>query len=76
MDCRLPDRASGCFEQLTMKITDRRLRKLEDRLGTGSRKPRLVLVLCRAGGRLALDIDTCIQIFDECGFCPMIQLAW
>ncbi len=53
-----------------MKITDRRIRKLEDRFGTGSRKPRLVYILCRAGGRLALDTDTCIQILDECGFLP------
>ena len=53
-----------------MNITDRRIRKLEDRFGTGSRKPRLVYILCRAGGRLALDTDTCIQIIDECGFLP------
>ena len=51
-----------------MKITDRRIRKLEDRLGTGSRKPRLVLVLCRADRELALDVDSCIEILGECGF--------
>jgi hypothetical protein len=53
-----------------MKTVDRRLCKLEDQFGTGSRKPRLLLVLCRAGWGLALDADTCIQILGECGFLP------
>ena len=53
-----------------MKIIDSRLRKLEDQFGTGDGKPRLLLVACKAGWGLALDIDACIQILDECGFLP------
>jgi len=43
-----------------MKIIESRLRKLEDQLGTGDGKPRLLLVVCKAGWGLALDVDTCI----------------
>ena len=53
-----------------MKITDRRLAKLEDQFGTGHGKPRLLLVACDAGWGRALDVDTCIQILDECGSLP------
>jgi hypothetical protein len=53
-----------------MKITDRRLRKLEDQFGMGYWKPRLLLVACKAGWGLALDMDTCIQILGECGSLP------
>lgn len=53
-----------------MKITDRRLCKLEDQFLTGNRKPRLLLAVSKAGWGLALDMDACIQILDECGFLP------
>jgi len=33
-------------------------------------KPQLLLVVCKAGWRLALDQDRCIQILRECGFLP------
>jgi hypothetical protein len=49
----------------------RRLCKLEDQFGTGNRKPRLLLVLCKAGWGLALDADACIQILGERGFLPI-----
>jgi hypothetical protein len=57
-----------------MKIIDSRLRKLEDQLGTGHGKPRILLVACKAGWGLALglalDMDACIEILDECGSLP------
>jgi len=53
-----------------MTTMDRRLCKLEDQFGTGSRKPRLLLVACNAGWGLALDVDTCIRILGECGSLP------
>jgi hypothetical protein len=53
-----------------MKIIESRLRKLEDRLGTGDGKPRILLIACKAGWGLALDMDTCVQILDECGSLP------
>jgi hypothetical protein len=51
-----------------MKIIDSRLRKLENRFGTGEGKPQLLLVACRAGSQH--DIDWQIDILDECGFLP------
>jgi len=53
-----------------MKIIESRLRKLEDQLGTGDGKPRILLVACKVGWELALDVDTCVQILDECGSLP------
>jgi hypothetical protein len=53
-----------------MRIIDRRLRQLEDRLGPTDGKPGILLVACRAGWGLALDQDTCIHILHECGFLP------
>src|SRR5260370_935190 len=53
-----------------MKTIDGRIRKLEDRLWIGDGKPRILLVLCKAGWGLALDRDRCIQILGECGFLP------
>jgi hypothetical protein len=58
-----------------MKTVIRRLAKLEDQLGTGRGKPRLLLVLFEAGWGLALDMDTCIQILDECGFLPSVPVG-
>ena len=53
-----------------MKIIESRLRKLEDQLGTGDGKPRILLVVCKAGWGLALDMDRCVEILDECGSLP------
>lgn len=53
-----------------MKTIDRRIGQLEDRLWPGKGKPPLLLVLCQAGWRLALDQDRCLQILDECGLLP------
>jgi hypothetical protein len=53
-----------------MTTITRRLCKLEDQFGTGSRKPRLLLVACQAGWGLATDIGRCIQILGECGSLP------
>jgi len=53
-----------------MTTMTRRLCKLEDQFGTGSRNPRLLLVACKAGWGLALDMDTCIQVLGECGCLP------
>jgi hypothetical protein len=58
-----------------MKTVDRRLCKLEDQFGTGGRKPRLLLVACKAEWGLALDMDACIQILDECGFLPTVPVG-
>jgi hypothetical protein len=43
-----------------MKIIESRLRKLEDQLGAGDGKPRILLVVCKAGWGLALDMDKCV----------------
>src|SRR5580700_1786400 len=71
---RLSHRASATTlarrSEGSMTTITRRLSKLEDQFGTGSRKPRLLLVACKAGWGLALDVDTCIQILDGCGFLP------
>ena len=53
-----------------MTTMTRRLCKLEDQFGTGRRKPRLLLVACKAGWGLALAADRCIEILDECGSLP------
>jgi len=53
-----------------MKTIARRLRRLEDQLGTGDGKQRLLLVLRAAACRLAVDKDRCIEILGECGFLP------
>ena len=51
-----------------MKIIDSRLRKLEDRFGTGDGKPRILLVVCHAGYQH--DIEKHIDILDEFGLLP------
>jgi len=53
-----------------MKIIESRLRKLEDQLGICDGKPRILLVACKAGWGLALDMDRCVEILDECGSLP------
>src|SRR5580704_4135087 len=51
-----------------MKTFDRRLRKLEDRLGITDAKPRILYIVSRIVQRIGLDRETCIQILDEGGF--------
>lgn len=51
-----------------MKTFDRRLRKLEDRLGITDANPRILYIVGRIVQRIGLDKDTCIQILDEGGF--------
>src|SRR5580692_9804502 len=53
-----------------MTTITRRFCKLEDQFGTGNRKPRLLLVACKAGWGLALDMDAWIQVLGECGSLP------
>jgi hypothetical protein len=53
-----------------MKTIARRLRRLEDQFGPEDGKPRVLLVMHKAGWGLALDRDTCIHVLDECGFLP------
>jgi len=55
-----------------MRTLDRRIRKLEDRFGTGdSQRISIRWVVYTAGRSLALDHDRCIQILDECRFLPI-----
>jgi hypothetical protein len=51
-----------------VKIIARCLRKLENQFGFVDEKKRILLVVCNAGWRLALDEDRCIEILLECGF--------
>jgi hypothetical protein len=51
-----------------MKIIDNRLRKLEDRFGTGDGKPRILLVVCHAGSQH--DSDWQIDILEKHGLLP------
>ena len=53
-----------------MKTIDNRIRKLEVRLFPDNGQPQLLWVLIEAGCELALDLDRCTQILDECGFLP------
>lgn len=53
-----------------MKAIARRLRRLEDQFGPEDEKQRVLLVMHKAGCRLALDWDRCFHILDECGFLP------
>jgi hypothetical protein len=50
-----------------MKTIDRRLGKLEDRLGIATNRPRIVVVMSDAGRR-GLDDDTCLRVLREGGF--------
>ena len=49
-----------------MKSLKSRLEQLEHR--TGVDKPPPFVILLRAGHNLALDMDRCIEILEECGF--------
>src|SRR5579864_2180360 len=51
-----------------MKTFDRRLCKLENRLGVSDNNRRFLVVVEDAGRRRGLDDKTCIQILDESGF--------
>jgi hypothetical protein len=58
-----------------MRVLERRLRRLEDQLGPADGKPQLLVVVCKAGWRLALDQDECEQILRESGFLPTGPVA-
>jgi hypothetical protein len=51
-----------------MKAIDRRLSKLEDRLGL---KKELFMVVLSDSEKRGLDSDTCVEILRECGFLPV-----
>jgi len=57
-----------------MKSIDRRLGKLEDRLGIATNRSRVVVVMSDLIGR-GLDDDTCLQILREGGFLPAGDVA-
>jgi len=53
-----------------MKTVLGRIAELEDRFGTAAGKEPLLLVVCQASRKLALDQDKCIEILRETGFLP------
>jgi hypothetical protein len=53
-----------------MKPIGNRIRKLEIRLFPDSGRPQRLWVLIESGFELALDLDRCTQILDECGLLP------
>jgi hypothetical protein len=54
-----------------MRTAIRRIDRLENRLGiAAAKRPCLVVVAARAGCKLALDNDACIEILRESGFLP------
>jgi hypothetical protein len=53
-----------------MKTIDRRLRRLQGRLCPDNGQPQRLWVLTQPGCQLALDLDRCTQILDECSFLP------
>ena len=53
-----------------MKTIVRRVRRLENQLGTGDGKQRILLVDSMPGCGLIQDQERCVQILDECGFLP------
>jgi hypothetical protein len=59
-----------------MRVLERRLRRLEDQFGPADGKPRVLVVVCRAGWALTLDRDRCLQILRESGFLATGRAAW
>jgi hypothetical protein len=53
-----------------MRTINGRIRKLEDQFWIGNGRQPILLILCKAGWRLPLDQNRCIQILDESGFLP------
>ena len=53
-----------------MKAISRRICKLENRMGLGSKTEPLLVIMTRAERSLALDKDTCVRILRESGFLP------
>ena len=53
-----------------MRTINRRIGKLTDRLLPGDASPLRTWVLTNLGCELALDLDRCTEILDECGFLP------
>jgi len=58
-----------------MRTITRRIRKLTDRLLPGDASPMRIWVLTKPACELALDLDRCTEILDECGFLPMGRFA-
>jgi len=52
-----------------MKAIDSRIRRLQDRFCPNDGQQRLWFMNL-VGGELALDLDRCAEILDECGFLP------
>jgi hypothetical protein len=53
-----------------MKAIDSRIRRLQGRLCRDNVQPQRLWVTIQAGCELALDLDRCTEILDECGFLP------
>jgi hypothetical protein len=52
-----------------MKAIDSRIRRLQDKICPDNGQQRLWFMNL-VGGELALDLDCCAEILDECGFLP------
>jgi hypothetical protein len=57
-------------EQPMMRTVAGRIDRLENRLGIAAGKPKLRVIICRAGWGEALSLDRCSEILSECGFLP------
>ena len=53
-----------------MKAIDSRIRRLQHQLCPDHGQPKRLWFLIQAGCELALDLDRCTEILDECGFLP------
>jgi len=51
-----------------MRTIHRRIRKIEDRLLSGTTMPQRLWAVCKPDWGLALDADRCVDILGECGF--------
>jgi|SRR5678815_612927 hypothetical protein len=58
-----------------MKAIDSRIRRLKGRLCPDKGEQRL-WVSVKPGYGLALDLDRCTQILDECGFLPTVRFGF
>ena len=52
-----------------MKAIDGRIRRLQQQLCPEVGQPQRLWFLIQAGCELALDMDRCTEILDECAFC-------
>jgi hypothetical protein len=58
-----------------MKAIDSRIRRLQGRLCPDHGQPQRLWMLINPGYGLALDLDRCTQILDECGFLPKTRFG-